>query len=158
MDGWDMTKPLFVLPMSHYNMSHHQSEIAKLLESTTDEMFSRSELVSPEKLLVEFHDLVNRRLKVNLGVLSPILLASMVISANEGRYDIPKAFTRRGVGVMRVLLSSRSLSGTMAFQDHHNVLVRPASFLATNRPNHPFDPILMPSILNNPKIRDQYRN
>ena len=154
---WDISKPIFVLPMSHFNMSDHQSEIAGVLESTANEMQRRSDTVSPDAMLVELHDLVNRRLNVHLAVLSPILLASMVVSATDGEYDFPRAYTRRGVGVMRNLLANRSLSAMMAFQNHHNVLASPAAYMAKDRPDHPFDAVLVPKLLNNPKFRAQYR-
>lgn len=156
MDGWDYSQPVFVLPMSHFNMSDHQGEIAKILESTASELYKRSNAIDPVAMLIELHDLVNHRLTVHLSILSTSLLASMVVNATEGLYDIPKAFTNRGVGVMRNLLTSRSLAAMMAFQNHRIVFLSPSSFMVTDRPNHPFDAVVMPSILNNPMIRRQY--
>lgn len=144
MNEWDYSKPIFILPMSHYNMSLHQSEIAKMLESTADEMEKRSSMVSPTAMLVEFYDLVNHRLQVNLAVLEVILYSSMVVSAVDNNYDLPKPWTTSGLGVMRMLLRNRSLSAQMGYQGHRETFTDPTSYTNTNRMSHVFDCAIMP--------------
>lgn len=144
MSGWDYKKPVFVLPMRHFNMSNHQGEIAKMLESTAEEMEKRSKYVQPTNMLVEFHDLVNRRLNVNLSVLDAIIYSSMVVDTDEPNYDLPKPWTRSGLGVLRLLLSNRSLSAQLGYQGHRHTFTDPSSFVVKNRMDHSFDVIFMP--------------
>lgn len=145
MSSWDYKKPVFVLPMKHFNMSQHQSEIAKMLESTAEEMERRSKHVSPNNMLIAFHDLVNRRLNVNLSVLDVIIYSSMVVDTDVPNYDLPKPWTSSGMGVLRLLLANRSLSAMMGYQGHRQTFTSPSSFVVKNRPPHPFDAVFMPA-------------
>lgn len=144
MTGWDYTQPIFVLPMRHLNMSNHQSEIAKMLESTAEEMEKRSKFVSPTAMLMEFHDLVNKRLNVNLSVLDTIIYSSMVVNTDEPNYDLPKPWTTSGLGVLKSLLANRSLSAMMGYQGHRQTFTDPGSFLIKNRLDNPFDCVFLP--------------
>lgn len=153
LSEWNPKQALFVLPMVHYNMSDHQGEIAKMLEATAAQAEIRSSVVNPMSLLVDFHDLTNRRLNVNLAGLEVILYSSMVVSVSENNYDLPKPWTKSGVGVMRLLLSSRSESAQMGFQNHHNVFADPEAYVQKKRLNHIFDGLLMPELFNDPARR-----
>ena len=144
MSDWDYSQPIFILPMRHFNMSSHQSEIAKMLESTAEEMEKRSHSVSPSAMLIEFHDLVNRRLSVNLSVLDAIIYSSMVVSTDEPNYDLPKPWTTSGLGVLKSLLTNRSLSAMMGYQGHRQTFTDPSSFTVKNRLDNPFDVIFVP--------------
>lgn len=115
-----------------------------MLEATVKDMSFRDSEISPGGLLMQFHDLVNRRLNVNLAVLEIIIYASMVVSATEGDYSLPKPWTNAGVGVMRMLLSNRSMSATAAFERQKNEFLNPANYLNDNRMDHVFDACLMP--------------
>lgn len=145
MSEWDFKDPLFVLPMRHFNMSHAQKEIAEVLESTAEEMEKRSKFVQPLNLLVEFHDLVNRHISVNLSVLDAIVYSAMVVNTDEPNYDLPKPWTSSGLGVLRLLLSNRSLSAMMGYQNHRQTFTDPSSFVVRNRLDHPFDCIFAPA-------------
>lgn len=149
MDGWDYSKPLLVLPMRHFNMSDHQGEIADMLEATMKDLEYRSSIVNPCNMLIELHDLVNRRLSVNLAILEVILYSSMIVSATENDYSLPKPWTSNGVGVKQTLLTERSLGPTMGYERHRDVLKNPTSYTRTNRPDHGMDILLIPQILNN---------
>lgn len=144
MTEWDYSQPLFVLPMRQFNMSNHQGEIAKMLESTAEDMEKRSKHVRATNMLIEFHDLVNRRLSVNLSVLDTIIYSTMVVDVDTPNYDLPKPWTSSGLGVLKLLISNRSLSATMAYQGHRVTFTDPSSFVVKNRLDHPFDVIFAP--------------
>lgn len=144
MSGWDFSQPILTLPMRHYSMSNHQSQIAALLESTVSELESRSTTMHPGSMLIDFHDLVNRRLSINLATLEIILYSSMIVSAKDNDYSLPKPWTASGVGVMRKIFQARSLSATMGFQNHVNTFISPASYVHTNRPDHIMDGVILP--------------
>jgi hypothetical protein len=150
MSGWDFDKPIFSLPMSQYNTSDHQGEIAKILEATAEDIEMRSEKIDPNNMLIQLHDLVNQRLSVNLASLEVILYSSMVVSAVENNYDLPRAKDQKGIGVMKMLMKNRSLSAQLGFQDHHNTLIDPQSFIQKRRMNHLLDGVMMPELFNGP--------
>lgn len=145
MAGWDWSQPILSLPLRHFNMMDFATEIAKVLESTVKDMKARDTVVDPAAMLTEFHDLVNKRITVNLSILSIIIYSSMVVSATEGNYSLPKPWTTSGMGVMKLIMENRSLSATMAYERQTNTVLSPNSYLMTNRPDHIFDSLICPS-------------
>lgn len=115
-----------------------------MLEATVKDLTHRDSVVSPSAMLIEFHDLVNRRLAVNLAILEIVIYSSMVVSAATGDYSLPKPWTTSGIGVMRLLLNNRSLAASMAYERHKDLIVEPSNYTNTNRPNHPFDSLISP--------------
>lgn len=155
MSEWDYTKELLVLPLTHFSMSDHQNAIAKMLEMTLDDTEKRTLVSSPQDMVINFHDLVNRRLSVNLSVLEVVLYASMVVDSAHGDFALPKAWTTRENGAMRAIFMNRSMSGLMAFQNHRKGFTEPVSFINTNRPDHILDHVFMPEYFNShPDARD----
>lgn len=144
---WDCSKPMFVLPMSHFNMSDFQRAVEGLLEMPEDEAF-RTQTRSPEDLILQLHDLINRRLEVNLSVLSVVAYATMIIDEDEGLYSLPKSYTKRNVGAMKAIMNNRSLSVQMAFEGHRRALLNPANFVQTNRMDHLYDGLMMHELHN----------
>lgn len=145
MTGWDWSLPILTLPLRHFNMMDFATEIAKVLESTVKDMKARDTVVDPAAMLTEFHDLVNKRITVNLSILSIIIYSSMVVSATEGNYSLPKPWTGSGMGVMKLIMENRSLSATMAYERQTGTVLSPNSYLMTNRPDHIFDSLICPS-------------
>jgi hypothetical protein len=144
MSNWDWTKPFLTLPLKHINMSDHSGAIAAMLESSVDKMQERDKNVSPAYVLQELYDLVNEKLVVNLAVLEVVLYGIMIVSADNNDYSLPKPWTRSALGVTKMSMQQRSLSTAMAYEGHRDVLIKPMSFINTNRPNHIFDALLLP--------------
>lgn len=147
MGEWDCSKPMFVLPMSHFNMSDFQRAVENLLEMPEDEAF-RTQVRTPEDLILQLHDLINRRLEVNLSVLEVVAYATMIIDEDEGLYSLPKSYTKRNVGAMKAIMNNRSLSVQMAFEGHRRALLNPANFVQTNRMDHLYDGLMMHELFN----------
>lgn len=145
MQGWNYKQPILSLPARHFSMVDHASEIADMLESTVKDLQIRDQVVSPCNMLIEFHDLVNRRLSINLAILEIVVYASMVVSASENDYSLPKQWTNQGLGVMRMLLSNRSMGATAAFERQKNEFLAAGNYLNDNRVDHPFDSLLSPA-------------
>ncbi len=145
MLNWDYSLPLLSLPMRHFSMGDHQSEIAVMLEATVKDLTYRDSVISPTAMLIEFHDLVNRKLSINLAILDIVVYSSMVVSANDGDYSLPKPWTSSGIGVMRLLLNNRSIAPAMAFERHKDSISAPSNYINTNRPAHIFDSLILPN-------------
>lgn len=146
LSDWDRDQVLFSLPLRHYNMSDHSRDIAALLESTVKDLKKRDKITSPASILGELYELVNSKLDVNLAILEVVLYGITIQSAEKFNYHLPKPWTDRGVGVKEAIMQYRSLSATMAFEDHRDVLTNPVSFLLEDRPDHLLDPFLVPNV------------
>lgn len=144
LKGWKWSIPFASLPMRDFSMSDHSRDIAKVLESTVKEVVERDRLIDPASTLVELTTLMNRKAKVNLAVVEVTLRGAMVRSAERYDYAMPKPWTESGLGVMRNTILYRSLAPFMAYEHHAEGIYAPESFGLKNRPDHPFDGILMP--------------
>ncbi len=144
LEHWDYQNAIMSLPMKHANMSDHSKELADMLESTVTELRARDKEVNPSAFMLEFHDLVNKKLSVNFAVNEIVVYGAMIVSAEENNYGLPKPWTKEGLGVKDVTMMMRSLSAEMAHESHYQVLYNPASYIHTNRMPHPFDGLLMP--------------
>src|SRR5690606_23569749 len=107
MSDWDWNLPFIVLPMKHYSMGEHSALLAAAIESRVDQMKVRDTETSPDAFLVDFFDLVNSRLSANLATLSVVVYGIMVVSATENNYSLPKNWTNKGLGVMRLIMNRR---------------------------------------------------
>ena len=119
-------------------------EISQILESSVEQMVERDRLVQPETILRSLFEIVNSRLKVNLAVLEVVHYGIMIVSAERQDYSLPKPWTESGVGVRAKTMANRSLSVTMAYQGHSEIIMSPDSYTITNRLEHLFDAILCP--------------
>lgn len=147
MAGWNYSDPILLLPLRHFNMADHSKEISSLLQATKDQMQARDKTVRPGTFLVEFFNIVNSKLKVNLAALEVILYAIMIVSAENEDYRLPKPPHKGSLSVYDQLMSHRSLSATMAYQDHFDTLVSPSSYTLEGRADHLLDGILVPDQL-----------
>ena len=106
----------------------------------------RDKIASPASILAELYELVNSKLDVNLAILEVVVYGIMIQSAETYNYHLPKPWTDRGVGVKETIMQYRSLSATMAFEDHRDVLTNPITFLLDDRPDHPLDHFVIPDL------------
>lgn len=144
LKGWKWSVPFASLPMRDFSMSDHSRDIAKVLESTVKEVVERDRLIDPASTLVELTELMNRKARVNLAVVSVTLRGALIRSAERYDYAMPKPWTESGLGVLRNIIAYRSLAPFMAYEHHAEGIYAPESFALKNRPDHPFDGILMP--------------
>lgn len=147
MDEWNYTLPILSLPLKHFSMALHQTEIAELLGSTVKERINRGSKINPHSLLIDLHDLINRRLSIPLSAIEITLYSSMGVDPINNDFSLPKTNTTAGVGVMCDLLNSRSLSATMGYEGHREVLLSPSSYIHKNRVDHIYDTLILPNLV-----------
>lgn len=145
---WPRHLPLFVLPMAHFNMSDHQSEIAMMLERTKEGLESHNRNVTPQDMLLKFHDLVSERMTVNLSVLEIVLYSSLVADAEAMNFNLPKVGDKFDTSALKQLMTGRAVAPVMAYERQRDFLLDPATYLHNNRPKHPFDVFLFPEEFN----------
>lgn len=153
LDGWDYNRPAMKLPSRQYNMSDHAKAISIAIESSQERLRAKDEMHSPEDELVEFSDLVNSKLNVNIALLEVILLGSLVQSTTENNFFVPKAGTKRQLSVASDTIANRSLSGMIAYDAMAQKLVNPSSLIHDGRPQLPMDVFIKPQ----ETINDPYR-
>jgi hypothetical protein len=145
MEGWDFSKPILTLPARQFSMGDHSKGIAQFLESSVEAIAERDRFINPEALLLDLFEYVNSRLSVNLAMLEVPYYASMIVSAENYNYSLPKPWNGKpGLGVMRRTMDYRSLSTRLAYERHGVVILNPDSLAVHNRPDSPFDVIFMP--------------
>lgn len=142
--GWKWSTPFASLPMRDFNMSDHSRDIAKVLESTVKEVVERDRLIDPASTLLELTMLMNRKATVNLAVVEVTLLGAMIRSAEHYDYALPKPWTQSGLGVMRNTILYRSMGAFFAYEHHAEGIYSEESYVLKNRPDHPYDGLLMP--------------
>lgn len=145
LDEWDFSQPFISLPMRHYNMSDHSKAIAQVIESSKERAKQRDVETAPAQVLQELYELVNSKLNVNIALLEVIILGAMIVSAEENDFRVPKANTRKGLGIMYTTIPGRSLAAAMAYEEHVNTIMNPASFFADYRPDSVMDVFLKPA-------------
>jgi hypothetical protein len=153
MKEWDFSKPLMSLPIRHFNMSDHQQEIENFLEK--EDKAGKYAEAGVDVMLADFHHLVNKKLDVNLAILEVVLLANMISDPEKRNFRIPKCWDENlAKGTLRQMYNDRSMSALMAFQGHKQVLTDPNQALLTNRPDHPFDWLLLPGKISSYKYKN----
>jgi hypothetical protein len=145
MSEWNWDDPVLVMPAKHFNNSDHVDQVARMLESRVAEMRKRARIESADKMILELFDYVNWKLNVNLSCLEVILYATTIVSAEHNDYSLPKPWTTSQPSVLSMTMNGRSLSVLMAFEKQYEALQAPASFINTNRFDHPFDGIYTPT-------------
>jgi len=141
--GWNDNLPMFSLPIRHFNMSDHQKSMEKFLE--TEDSVSGG-VISHAELLRKYHDLVNKKIKVNIAILEVVLFANMLTNAeNEGSAaEAVISNMNYQKSALREIYEAGSMGALMAFQGHKRILSYPEQFVNKTRPNHIFDWLLMP--------------
>ena len=155
---WDCSKEFLELPERDRNMSDHSKMITSIIESNKGELKKRGEDQSPEAMLFELFDAVNSRLNVNLSLLEVIVLGAMVQSVENRNFNVPKVGTSRGLGVTAITIPNRSEGGAMAYEEHKDTIMNPASTFPEGRPSHPLDVFIKPQEAVMDRVPNFFRN
>lgn len=156
LTGFDVTKPILVLPNKHVNMFEVMKRIRSFLHSGSDDG-TRSKLdpteytgkvylknfKDPVDGLMAFANMINEKLRVNFVHCEVLVYAMMVRSAVNRDYRLPKPGIHGVFEKYNRLMLNRSLAGAMAFEKQHEPFNNPASYLTLDRNDHPYDVVLM---------------
>lgn len=144
LNVWDRSKALMTLPAVHFNMSDAAKEIATMIESKKENVHKNVHKQQPEMVLLNLFDLIKKHVDVNLAVVEITIFGAMIRSMRDKDYRLPKTFTNRSLGVSKLSIKGRSLSGAMAYEEQNKILLDPTSFVKENRPSHIMDVFLCP--------------
>lgn len=161
LTGFDITKPILVLPNKHVNMYEVMKRIRSFLHSGSDDG-KRSKLdpteytgkiylksfKDPVDGLMAFANMINEKLKVNFVHCEILVYAMMARSAVNKDYRLPKPGIHGVFEKYNRLMQNRCLSGTMAFEKQHDAFNNPACFMNLPRNDHPYAEVLMGGKMN----------
>lgn len=153
MEGFDYTLPFLTLPYKHVNMYEVMKRIQSFLHSGSDTEGSK---LSSDKVgftsktylknytdvidaTVAFASLVNEKIALPMPHCEMLVYAMSVKSIANKDFNLPKPATSGQFEKYNKLMQSRSLGGAMSFEKQHEPLINPASYLYTNRNDHPYD-------------------
>jgi len=143
--GTEVNAKIFTVPLRHFNMGDQAKAIAALLESRTEDVKVRDEETSVTEFISELYETVNSKLSVNYAVLEAITYSTMIVSAKEEDYSLPKPWTEHGLGVKNRTFRRRSSSTEMAYQGQQDAILDPIRYNLTNVPDHQTDVFIEPA-------------
>jgi hypothetical protein len=147
LDGWDVKRPIFALPMKQMNMMDFKQEVEAMVKRSkvypagkNSPDLSDPQVVSDE--VCAMFDLLNKRISSNFAHVEIILQATMIVSEENRDYRIPLASERAEFGRFTDIMKFRDLSAALAYEKQVDALNNPASYLVTERQYHPYSPYL----------------
>lgn len=162
MDGFDFNLPFLTLPYKHVNMYEVMKRIQSFLHSGSDTEGSK---LSSDKVgftsktylknyssviegVVALAQLVNEKINLPMVHCEVLAYAMTVKSIQQKDFNLPKPGISGQFEKYNKLMQSRDLAGTMAFEKQHEPFANPASFLYTQRNDHPYVNAVMGGKLN----------
>lgn len=153
LSEWDISKPLFMLPLQHRNKvvffsdfisnikKYGQAHVANLKkglsfkESAVDILFSTYNLVSEE-----FH--------FNFALYGVVLKAYLVVKTDSDALFENLSLPRPGIdeptfGDFNTIMAYRSASQRLAWEEHSKAVKAIQLFMSENKANHPMDSIFV---------------
>lgn len=158
LEGFDVRKPMLVLPYKHVNMFEVMKRIQSFLHSGsegednklsgdktryTGKTYLKNYSNDPVEGLSICVVMMNEKLSLNIVHCEILVYAMMVRSAVNRDYRLPKPGLSGVFEKYNKIMLNRSLSVAMAFEKQHHPLNNPGSFLYTERNDHPYDAIMM---------------
>lgn len=157
LTDWDVNLPLFQLPLKHTDMVQYMKTIKSFIMAAGDTgkktkgMKTLGDFPTVDRGLVEFYNLINSKLRVNIAHLEIIILSAMIRSEEHKDHRLPRPIQDGELGSYRKNMEARSMGVSMAYERQSKRLTDVRSFIHTKRPDSPFDNILKPFPTVNPR-------
>lgn len=142
MSQWNYKQPVIFYPEVEYSYSDHSQQIARMIESSVENMTDRVKPNSPAITLQELFMKVNDKLNMNIAPLELIVAAIMV--PGPGSYDLGRGDPNAVLGIAQMLIKNRALSNAYAFKEQVTTLTSAKSFFPEGRPDSPMDVFFAP--------------
>lgn len=151
LSDWDFSQLFIDLPLKHHSMADHAKEVANLIESNMvrhkSDKAAKGKKRAYGEMLAQLFELVNSKANLNISILDVVLYATCIVSENNHNYALPKGFTTGEFSVRDLSMRYRSISAAMLYQGHLSILSDALNYLVTNRPDHPFDALIVPELM-----------
>ena len=144
---WNIDLPLFKLPLKHSSMVMYMNTVKSFITAArkSKSKYNRNlrDFETLDQALLEFYNLINSKLRVNIAFLEIIILSSMVNKVGED-HRLPRPITKGELGPFTENMKRRSLSVGMAHERQLEKLFDVKSFQIKKRPDSIFDNLLKP--------------
>lgn len=155
LSNWDFAAPAFSLPRRHASTLDFMAAVEAFIRSPAKKSerngFNGRMLTSytdPVAALLDFADLVNSQLFVNIKHLEVILLTLMRPADDPDDYRLPPYDRPVKFEEHRTLMQYRSLGQELAYERQPDMIEDPDSYLIKDRPAGLLDPFVFPEVIN----------
>lgn len=155
LDKWDFAAPAFSLPRRHASTLDFMAAVEAFIRSPSKKSerngFNGKMLTGyddPQAALVDFAELVNSQLFVNIKHLEVILLTLMRPADDPDDYRLPQFGVPVKFEEHRTLMQYRSMGQSMAYERQPDMIEDPDSYLIKDRPGGLLDPFVYPEVIN----------
>jgi hypothetical protein len=147
LNGWDVARPIFALPMKQMNMLDFKKEVEGMIKRSKKFPAGKGspDLSNPQVLSDEIcalYDLLNKRIGANFVHVEVIMHATLIVSEEGRDYRIPHPWEHREFGRFTDILKFRSMSAALAYEKQVDALNNPVSYLIKQRMSHTYDAVL----------------
>lgn len=142
---WDFGISLFELPLKHINMLDFQDQVESAIFSgaSGDKSLGLKRFDDPTEAIKSLLALVSSKLSINLSHIIVMAYSVAAVDPKNGDYRLPRGGEDFQFSKLNELVINRSLGAMMAYQNQEKAFLRPETFLISDRPRHPMDPLLM---------------
>lgn len=151
LDGWNWEETAFIIPVRRISMGAFAKEIEKFIESPLGDKENMC------TALIEFSDLINSRLNINIALLEIILLGASVRDSDNENFFMPKIDGNSNFNMDRIsdaeIMAGRSLSGAYSHDDMAAKILSIKSMIHSHRPQLMMDALFKPQ----ETVNDKYR-
>jgi len=154
LSHWDFAAPAFSLPRRHASTLDFMAAVEAFIRSPAKKSerngFGGKMLTGytdPVAALLDFSDLVNSKLRVNISHLEVILLSLMRPADDPDDYRLPEFGRPSKFEEHRTLLQYRSAGQMLAYERQPDMIEDPDSYGITLRPAGLLDPFVFPEII-----------
>lgn len=155
LSNWDFSSPAFSLPRRHASTLDFMAEVEAFIRSPSKKSerngFAGRMLTSytdPVTALVDFSDLVNSKLRVNVAHLEVILLSLMRPADDPDDYNLPDYDRPIKFEEHRRLIQERSAGQIFAYERQPDYIEDVNAYSAHKRTPGLLDPFVFPEVIN----------
>lgn len=154
LEHWDFAAPSFSLPRRHASTLDFMAAVEAFIRSPAKKSerngFNGKMLTGyddPVAALLDFSDLVNSKLRVNVAHLEGILLSLMRPADDPDDYCLPEFGRPSKFEEHRTLIENRSAGIDLAYERQPDMIENPDSYLISKRPAGLLDPFVFPEVI-----------
>lgn len=142
---WDFGISLFELPLKHINMLDFQDQVESAIFSgaSGDKSLGLKRFDDPTEAIKSLLALITSKLSINISHIIVMAYSVAAVDPKNGDYRLPRGGEDFAFSRLNELVINRSLGAMMAYQNQEKAFLRPETFLISDRPRHPMDPLLM---------------
>lgn len=150
---WKSNMPFMKVPDIEFNFLDFNEEVKRYFKTNINE---RGYKDTPDSFIQKLFTLISRKLFVNIAVLEVIVYAFSIYDDSKNNFDLSRGSTKPTMGKMDEIISNRSASAMLVFENTFKELTKPELFDSSHRPDHVMDVMIKPNeVIANLKKKEQ---